>query len=105
MVPLEAQSYGRPVIAYGKGGSLETVAGIYSPIDLDGDAQLNGVTGMFFQEQTPASLAQTILNFEAIERRFVPEQIQAHAREFDESVFVERLGKFIERAISDQEKG
>jgi glycosyltransferase involved in cell wall biosynthesis len=105
MVPLEAQSHGRPVIAYGKGGSLETVAGICPPIDIDSDAPLNRITGMFFQEQTPASLAQTILNFEAIERRFVPEQIQAHAREFDESVFVERLGKFIERAISDQEKG
>jgi glycosyltransferase involved in cell wall biosynthesis len=105
MVPLEAQSHGRPVIAYGKGGSLETVAGICPPFDIDGDAPLNRITGMFFQEQTPASLAQTILNFEAIERRFVPEQIQAHAREFDESVFVERLGKFIERAISDQEKG
>jgi glycosyltransferase involved in cell wall biosynthesis len=105
MVPLEAQSHGRPVIAYGKGGSLETVAGICPPIDIDSDAPLNRITGMFFQEQTPASLAQTILNFEAIERRFVPEQIQAHAREFDESVFVERLGTFIERAISDQEKG
>jgi glycosyltransferase involved in cell wall biosynthesis len=104
MVPLEAQSHGRPVIAYGKGGSLETVAGICPPIDIDSDAPLNG-TGMFFQEQTPASLAQTILNFEAIERRFVPVQIQAHAREFDESVFVERLGKFIECAISDQENG
>jgi len=32
MVPLEAQSYGRPVIAFGKGGSLETVSGVYSPI-------------------------------------------------------------------------
>jgi glycosyltransferase involved in cell wall biosynthesis len=104
MVPLEAQSHGRPVIAYGKGGSLETVAGICPPIDIDSDAPLNG-TGMFFQEQTPASLAQTILNFEAIERRFVPVQIQAHARKFDESVFVERLGKFIECAISDQENG
>src|SRR5262249_15373623 len=31
MVPLEAQSYGRPVIAFGKGGSLETVVGTYSP--------------------------------------------------------------------------
>jgi glycosyltransferase involved in cell wall biosynthesis len=103
MVPLEAQSHGRPVIAYGKGGSLETVAGVCPPIDIDGDAPLDGTTGMFFQEQTPASLAQTILNFEAIERRFVPEQIQAHAREFDESVFVERLGKFIERAIANQE--
>ncbi len=32
MVPLEAQSYGRPVIAFGKGGSLETVIGTYNPI-------------------------------------------------------------------------
>lgn len=105
MVPLEAQSHGRPVIAYGKGGSLETVAGICPPLEIDGDAPLHGITGMFFQEQTPASLAQTILNFEAIERRFVPEQIQAHAREFDESVFVERLGQFIEAAIAGQQNG
>src|SRR6266403_2714018 len=52
MVPLEAQSFGRPVIAYGKGGSLETVVGAYSPIELGQTNELDGITGLFFEEQT-----------------------------------------------------
>jgi glycosyltransferase involved in cell wall biosynthesis len=86
MVPLEAQACGRPVIAYGKGGSLETVRSADSA---------DGATGVFFFEQTPESVAQAILAFEAEEHRFDPRAIQAHARRFDTSVFVERMGKFL----------
>ena len=99
MVPLEAQSYGRPVIAFGKGGSLETVIGIDSPVETDGSRELRG-TGIFFTEQTGASLAEAILKFEACEHSFVPEQIQSHAYRFDTSFFVERLRGFIERALN-----
>jgi glycosyltransferase involved in cell wall biosynthesis len=95
MVPLEAQSYGRPVIAYGKGGSLETVVGA------DGSAARqranNGelTTGIFFYEQSADSLANAILAFEPSEDLFIPEDIQSHARRFDTSVFVERLHNYI----------
>jgi glycosyltransferase involved in cell wall biosynthesis len=96
MVPLEAQSYGRPVIAFGKGGSLETVVGAY---DLSRQKKVekgSALTGVFFAEQTAESLASAILSFESSEDRFVPEDIQLHARKFETSVFVERLRNYIE---------
>ena len=58
MVPLEAQSYGRPVIAYGKGGALETVIGTFPPIREQKTNGVSEMTGVFFQEQTADSLAQ-----------------------------------------------
>src|SRR5258707_10206809 len=63
MVPLEAQSYGRPVIAFGKGGSLETVIGTYSPIGKRKACEDSAITGVFFREQTADSLAKAILCF------------------------------------------
>jgi glycogen synthase len=57
-VPVEAQSYGRPVIAYGRGGALETVIGL----PLSGNSQV--ATGIFFHEQTPEALSEAITAFE-----------------------------------------
>ena len=105
MVPLEAQSFGRPVIAYGKGGSLETVLGAYPPIDQGQSDELDGITGIFFEEQTADSLAKAILEFEACEERFIPRQIQLHARKFDTSVFVERLRNYVEYVIGNGASG
>ena len=79
MVPLEAQSCGRPVIAYGHGGSLETVRG----------AENNEApTGLFFAEQTPDSLADAILRFEARENGFRSADAQAHAAAFATPLFL-----------------
>ena len=101
MVPLEAQSFGRPVIAYGMGGSLETVIGAYPPIGQGLTKEMDGMTGVFFKEQTPDSLAQAILSFEADEERFVPHRIQLHARKFDTSVFVDRLRNYVEWVMTN----
>jgi glycosyltransferase involved in cell wall biosynthesis len=103
MVPLEAQSFGRPVIAYGKGGSLETVVGTYPPIGRGQSKEIDGITGVFFKEQTPDSLAQAILSFEAGEESFVPHRIQLHARKFDTSVFVDRLLNYVEYVMTNGE--
>jgi glycosyltransferase involved in cell wall biosynthesis len=51
ITPVEAQATGRPVIAYGAGGALDTV--------------IPGVTGAFFYEQTPEALAEAVLTFDA----------------------------------------
>jgi glycosyltransferase involved in cell wall biosynthesis len=56
IVPVEAQSYGRPVIAYGTGGSLETV--------------IEGQTGVYFREQTVSSVVDAIERFELIESTY-----------------------------------
>lgn len=82
ITPVEAQAAGRPVIAYGGGGALETV--------------LEGRTGMFFTEKTVASLSQAIANFQQC--GFESGMIQQHARAFDQTVFERRIRKAIEKA-------
>lgn len=56
ITPVEAQACGTPVIAFGKGGALETVIGI------DGDS--NMATGIFFKEQVSSSLIKAVQEFE-----------------------------------------
>jgi glycosyltransferase involved in cell wall biosynthesis len=99
MVPLEAQSYGRPVIAFGKGGSLETVIGTYTPIDEQRAAGDPAMTGVFFEEQTVDSLARGILAFESCEEMFLPHRIQSHARRFDTSIFLGRMREYINSVL------
>jgi len=80
MVPLEAQACGRPVIAYGAGGSLETV----SP-----------ETGVYFPQQTAESLAQGILDFESREASFSPVRTHAWAENFATPVFLRNIRNFV----------
>lgn len=81
IVPLEVMASGRPVIAYGKGGALETV--------------VDGRTGLLFHEQTADALAEAIRQFEARADAFDPATLQAHARSFGADLFRERLGALI----------
>jgi glycosyltransferase involved in cell wall biosynthesis len=99
MVALEAQSYGRPVIAFGKGGSLETILGAYAPIRGPAMGEDALVTGVFFREQTADSLASAILSFEAREDIFLPKRIQLHARRFDTSIFLDRMRSYINSVL------
>ena len=103
MVPLEAQSYGRPVIAYGQGGSLETIVGAAGSAVRRRANNGELITGIFFDEQSADSLASAILAFESSEDLFIPEEIQSHARRFDTSVFVERLHNYIGRVRDNRE--
>lgn len=88
MVPLEAQACGRPVIAYGAGGSLETVRGLDSGED---------PTGIYFAEQTVESVMDGILRFEAAETagRFDPAVARRWAGEFATPVFLRRMREFV----------
>jgi glycosyltransferase involved in cell wall biosynthesis len=89
IVPVEAQSYGRPVIAYGCGGVLETV--------LTGDD--GKATGVFFGEQTVESVMCGIKKFEEVQERFDPEFIRAHAQRFDTKIFAEAIERYINDAF------
>jgi glycosyltransferase involved in cell wall biosynthesis len=80
LTPLEAQACGTPVIAYGKGGVLETVA--------------DGQTGIFFGEQSPGSLAAAVERFETM--RFDRRLIRRHAQEYDQDIFADKLGALID---------
>ncbi|KAJ8622558.1 hypothetical protein MRB53_031087 [Persea americana] len=87
IVPLEAMASGRPVIAYGSGGALDTV--------------VEGETGVFFHEQTEAALTEAIERFESDEQRFDPQAIRAHARGFGRDVFRGRLKSAIDEALRE----
>jgi glycosyltransferase involved in cell wall biosynthesis len=79
IVPLEAMTIGKPVIAYGKGGVLETV--------------LRGITGTFYYEQTPEALITCINNFRAED--YLPDVCKKRAIEFDKNLFISRIEQFI----------
>jgi glycosyltransferase involved in cell wall biosynthesis len=100
IVPVEAQSFGRPVIAYGRGGALETVIG-YSTED---EAGPETSTGIFFTEQTPESLADAIVRFESLEAKFSPEFIRSSVRRFDVPRFKAEMYEFIEDCLADQSR-
>ena len=87
MVPLEAQACGRPVLAYGVGGSLETVRG-------DGGQ----ATGAYFSEQSAASVAAAIGKWEEEgEPAFQPDFAREWAATFAMPLFLERYRELVLR--------
>lgn len=96
MVPVEAQSFGRPVIAYARGGALETVIGARR----EGPGGATGATGVFFQDQTPESLSDAILHFETIEAEFSPEFIRSSVQRFDVPRFKLEMYDFINECLN-----
>jgi glycosyltransferase involved in cell wall biosynthesis len=86
IVPLEAQASGRPVVAYGKGGALETIL----PLDNMGVA-----TGVFFRESTSESLIEAVRIFQQNRHRFDPAAIRCHACRFSRDRFKVQIEDFI----------
>lgn len=84
IIPVEAQACGTPVIAYGKGGCLETV--------------INGVTGIHFGEQTTDSIIKAVNDFESSENEMPCMVIRENAERFSS----ERFKKYIDQVISSE---
>lgn len=80
IIPVEAQACGTPVIAYGKGGVLETV--------------VDHETGLFFDKQTIESLKDAIIAFEKI--KFDPKTIRQNAIKFSKERFENEMRTFVE---------
>jgi glycosyltransferase involved in cell wall biosynthesis len=97
IVPVEAQSFGRPVIAYGRGGALETVIGLTQ----DNSPPPELATGVFFGEQTPESLADAILRCESAETRFSSMFIRSSVERFDILRFRLEMYEFIGERIAE----
>ena len=83
ITPLEAQASGRPVLAYREGGVLETIR--------------DGVTGLFFDHQTPESLMETVEKFEAAGNPFSPDDCRASAERFAPEQFRARFSDYLAR--------
>jgi glycosyltransferase involved in cell wall biosynthesis len=79
MTPVEALASGKPVVALGRGGALETVPGF---------------GGVFYEDA--AGLADAIERLEAMEPSIRPAELQAWARQFSEAEFVRKMGAMLE---------
>lgn len=84
IAPVEANACGRPVIAIGAGGAL--------------DSQIDGETGVLFREPTVESLVDAILRADRIP--FDPQHIRAHAQTFDREIFKNRIRDYVLSAVS-----
>jgi glycosyltransferase involved in cell wall biosynthesis len=81
LVPIEANASGTPVISYGAGGVLDT--------------QVSQKTGLFFEEQTPNSLAAALLKFQEAEWNY--SEIRDHAlNNFTETAFFGKVNHIIQ---------
>ena len=90
ITPVEAQSAGTPVLAFGRGGACETV--------------LDGKTGLLFDEQTPESLEACIQKFETEGVDYPPQQIREHSRSFSEQRFEDELRDYCTRRYADWQR-
>lgn len=95
IAPLEAQACGTPVIAWGRGGVLETIRGLDAPEPIR-EPHAPEPTGLFFPEQTVDSLVAAIRRFEASSARIAPVACRTNAERFAPADF--RAG--IQRAIA-----
>jgi glycosyltransferase involved in cell wall biosynthesis len=87
IVSIEAQACGTPVIAFGKGGARETV--------------IDGVTGLFFPQQTPEAVIAALREFEIAGHCFDPDVIRRNALRFSRDRFRMEFSRFMGRAIAD----
>ncbi len=87
ILPVEAQACGTPVIAYGKGGVLETV--------------IDGRTGLFYYEQTVTSLVDAILRFESSVNGFSVDTICENADKFCKVRFQREFKEFVMQKWDD----
>lgn len=79
IVPLESMSAGRPVIAFAKGGALETV--------------IDGKTGILFEKQTVSDLIKAVKKLQKI--KFDGNAIRRQAEKFDKELFKKRVLEYI----------
>ena len=80
LTPVEAQACGRPVIAFRSGGALESI--------------VESKTGVFFDEQTEASLISTVKKFETMS--FESKGIRENALRFDKEVFKKKIRDYVQ---------
>jgi glycosyltransferase involved in cell wall biosynthesis len=93
IMPVEAQACGTPVIAFGKGGVTETIM----PLG-------NGTrpTGLFFPQQSAASIQQAVEQFESNADQFLPENCRANAERFSTERFCAEFMAFLQEQLRER---
>jgi glycosyltransferase involved in cell wall biosynthesis len=87
IAPIEAMACGTPVLAFGKGGALETV--------------IEWKTGLFFYEQNAESISNCVENFDSKAHLFSPGEIREHAIKFSVKRFEQEYREFTQKKIND----
>jgi glycosyltransferase involved in cell wall biosynthesis len=90
ITPVEAQACGTPVIAYGKGGVLDTIKGL-------GESEYP--TGVFFYEQTESALIEAVRLFEKNKEKIKPTLCRENSMRFSSDYFKNKFQKFVEEKI------
>lgn len=90
---VEAQACGTPVIAYGKGGALETVKDIRADPDRG--------TGLFFDVQQPVALVETVKTFEQLSTQIDPHNCRHQATKFAPTIFQQSYLQYLEDCYQD----
>lgn len=90
IAPVEAMAPGRPVIALGRGGALETV--------------VEGETGLFFKKQTTASLISAVKRFAKFEKSFNPQKAVERAKKFSVERYKREWKEFVEKSLLEYRK-
>jgi len=94
MIPLEVMSCGIPVIAFKKGGALETV--------IENKEDISKSSGLFFEKQDISTLQDLITYFEKIENDFDSMWIRKHAESFEEGKFLYNFKQKINNLLTDE---
>ena len=91
ITPVEAQACGTPVIAFGKGGALETINGLTS----------NLPTGVFYNHQTIDSLVDAVYEFELNIQRFTSQSCRRNAEKFGVERFKKEFKSFVDSNLNN----
>lgn len=94
IAPLEAQACGTPVIAFGRGGAVETVRGL----------EQSSPTGLFFSEQSPDSIVSAIRKFEDNLHLFTPTSCRMNAEKFGEERFRKEMQEYVNDKLQGEKK-
>jgi glycosyltransferase involved in cell wall biosynthesis len=90
MVPVEVQAAGRPVVALGRGGALETV--------------IHDKTGVFFDRPEVDAINAAVLYLEKRIDRFEPEHIRANAMRFSQERFLGEMNEYLKNCVLDHKE-
>jgi len=96
IAPLEAQACGTPVIAYGKGGALETIKGLPNE---------KASTGLFFPQQTVDAICQAMMQFEQLDGSISPADCRENALRFSQERFCSQFTDFVTQSLDAFQSG
>ncbi len=87
IVPIEAMASGAPVVAFNRGGAMDTIK--------------HGVTGILFNEQTVPAIIEAVLRIEDNTYQFDPKVIRSHAIKFEKTLFKSRFHRFVNTTLKN----